>query len=129
MKTAKIDLRNLENSLKSLTEALHPQNLLERDGAIQRFEFTFEMSWKMMAKVLQADRPLTDNSVRGILREAGRQGLIESVEVWFSFQDARNQTSHTYDPAIATTVFEKAGQFPALVTSLIATLQKRIASS
>lgn len=44
MDASKIDLNLLENSLKQFEEGLHPKNQLERDGAIQRFEFTFELS-------------------------------------------------------------------------------------
>jgi nucleotidyltransferase substrate binding protein (TIGR01987 family) len=126
MKLSQIDLKPLEKSLKQLEEGLQPKNLLERDGAIQRFEFTFELSWKTLARVLQSDKPLEDNSVRGVLREGGRQGLVARVEKWFEFQHARNQTSHTYDQKIAEEVFAVAAQFPEFVKDLISKLQNRL---
>jgi nucleotidyltransferase substrate binding protein (TIGR01987 family) len=123
LRKADIDLSNLKNSLKAFEEALNPQNLLERDGSIQRFEFTFEMSWKTLAKVLQADQPLADNSVKGILREGARQHFIGDVEKWFEFQAARDKTSHTYDPVVAAEVFAIAKELPPYVHSLIQKLE------
>ena len=126
MQTSRIDLQPLENSLRQLEEGLQPKNLLERDGAIQRFEFTFELAWKSLARVLQADHPIKDNSVKGILREGGRQGLITQVEKWFEFQQARNQTSHTDDAKVAEAVFAKAAQFPPFVEDLLRNLKNRL---
>lgn len=128
MKKSKIDLNVLKKSLNQLEQGLNPVNLLERDGAIQRFEFTFELCWKTLAKVLQEDRPLEDNSVKGIFREAGKQGLISDVELWFSFQHARNQTSHTYNQEIAEEVFKLAKSFPQAVLKLIEALENRLNS-
>lgn len=105
MKSSQINLELLRNALKSLEGGLNPSNTLERDGAIQRFEYTFELSWKTLAKFLTSDQPLEDNSVKGIFREAARRGLIEDVEAWFSFQYARNQTSHVYREETAKEVF------------------------
>ena len=126
METSRVDLDLLKNSLKQFEEGLNPKNLLERDGAIQRFEFTFELSWKTLAKVLQQDKPLQDNSVKGIIREAAKQNLIEDVEAWFEFQHARNQTSHTYNQEIAEHVFARARTFPPYVNDLIMKLESRI---
>lgn len=128
MKTSKVDIGLLTKSLAQFEEGLNPKNLLERDGAIQRFEFTFELSWKTLAKVLQSDKPLEDNSVKGILREAGKQKLIDDVEKWFEFQHARNQTSHAYNDKIAVQVFSLARQFPPYVKDLISKLTDRLAS-
>lgn len=126
MDPAKIDLTLLENSLKQFEVGLNPKNQLERDGAIQRFEFTFELSWKTLARTLQADKPLSDNSVKGILREAGKQALISDVDKWFEFQHARNQTSHTYNQQIADEVFTLASQFPPYVKELLVRLKRRL---
>lgn len=46
----KIDYTSLENAIKSLEKALSriPKNDIERDGVIQRFEYTFELAWKFV---------------------------------------------------------------------------------
>ena len=119
MNKKSINLLPLERAVKALEEGLGAKNLLERDGAFQRFEFTFELSWKTLAKVIQMDRPLEDLSVKNILRTGGEQGLIRDVQKWFELQHARNLTSHTYDPEVAEQVFAIAQQAPKFVHELL----------
>jgi nucleotidyltransferase substrate binding protein (TIGR01987 family) len=124
-----ITLAPIEKALTSLNKAIKQEkNEFVRDSVIQRFEYSFELSWKSLQKILEADRPLEDTSVKGILREAGRQGLISSVELWFEFQRGRNLTSHTYNEEVAEEVYEIAVRFPHQCQLLIENLQKRIAS-
>ena len=97
-----ISFEPLNKALSSLERAMaQPINEFTRDSVIQRFEYTFELSWKLLLKILEADRPLDDGSVKGILRESGKLGYINSVETWFEFQRARNLTSHTYNEEVA----------------------------
>lgn len=128
MRKSDIDLKILRNSLAAFEAALEPKNLLERDGSIQRFEFTFEIAWKTLGKVLMADKPVDDNSVRGILREGANRNLISNIDKWFEFQAARNRTSHTYDPAVAEQVFKVAKELPPYVHDLIQKLEKNLKS-
>lgn len=126
MKKSQIDLSILKNALLNLKEALNPKNDLERDGAIQRFEYTFELSWKTLARLLESDKPLSDNSVKGILREGGKQNILEDVESWFKFQEARNKTSHIYEKKVAEEVFLAAKNFPPFCESLIKNIASRL---
>jgi nucleotidyltransferase substrate binding protein (TIGR01987 family) len=48
---------------------------------------------------------------RTVLREMLRQGLIENIESWFSYLEARNLSSHTYKEALAEQVYKVAGTF------------------
>ena len=84
------------NVLNSLEKALK-ENKTEyvRDTTIQRFEFTFELSWKILKKYFLANNNVQIDSVKNLIREAGKQNLIESVENWFSYLDARNKTTLT----------------------------------
>ena len=55
-----LDLTPLERALASLEEAFQacdalPDNSLMRDGAIQRFEFTYELAWKFLRRALLRD--------------------------------------------------------------------------
>ncbi len=68
----------------------------EKAGAIQAFEFCYELSWKMLKKVLRK-KGIEVASPRDAFREAGRNNLIENVEAWFEFLEGRNLTSHTYE--------------------------------
>ncbi len=55
MSSNTIDFSKAEKALQSLKSALtpHPANDRERDGAIQRYEYTFEIIWKIVKKVLE----------------------------------------------------------------------------
>ena len=106
MKKSEIDISPLKKALASLERAAaQPKDEFSRDSVIQRFEFTFELSWKALQKWLEADRPLSDNSVKGILREAARRQLISDLPAWFEFHTARNLTSHTYNEQTAEEVY------------------------
>ncbi|MBP9682513.1 MAG: nucleotidyltransferase substrate binding protein [Bacteriovorax sp.] len=45
---SKIDFTALDDALKTFEDAIKspPKSELERDGVIQRFEYTFELCWK-----------------------------------------------------------------------------------
>jgi nucleotidyltransferase substrate binding protein (TIGR01987 family) len=123
----KISTKSLETALESLNRALlQPKNEFNRDSVIQRFEYTFELSWKLLGKLLSADRPLEDRSVRGILREGAKLGLLDDLSLWFEFQEARNLTSHSYNEDTAEEVYAKALLFPAQVSALIQKIKKHM---
>ena len=46
------------------------------------------------------------NSPKAVLKQAFSDGFLDHEEGWLHLLDARNQTSHIYDEATATTVFE-----------------------
>lgn len=80
---------------------------LIRDAAIQRFEFTVEIAWKVAAKTLGSSA----TSAKPVLREMLRSGLISDIDAWFDFIDCRNKSSHSYDEAIAAEVFSQIAPF------------------
>jgi nucleotidyltransferase substrate binding protein (TIGR01987 family) len=99
-----------------------------RFGVIQHFEFTFELAWKFMRRQLEADigRASVDGIPRrDLFRIAAENGLIDDVEVWFRYHLARNQTSHTYDPPIAASVYACSLAFAPDAAALLAALEAR----
>jgi len=122
-----INIQPLKKALTSLERAIQqPLNEFNRDSVIQRFEFTFELCWKAMQKILEADRPLEDLSVKGILREAAKKNLISNLELWFKFQESRNLTSHTYNEITAEEVYKTAVQLPNEAHYVLTQLEKKI---
>ncbi len=108
----KISLDPLSRAIKSLNDALRePFSPIVRDATIQRFEYTFELSWKMLKRYFQVNNQTSEANLKNIFREAGKQGIIENVEQWFEFLHFRNLTSHTYDESTAQEVFEAAKNF------------------
>ena len=114
-----LNLDPLEKAIEQLKSGFNqshadPDNELLRDGVIQRFEYTMDLSWKMIQRYLKHIAQVEESAIRtkkDLFREAGRLGLISNVEVWFGYYEARNETSHTYDPQIAESVFEQAELF------------------
>jgi nucleotidyltransferase substrate binding protein (TIGR01987 family) len=108
----KIELTAMERALKRLGDALTPPpaNDRERDGAIQRFEYSIEISWKTGQKVLR-DLGIVSNSPKSVVRDLGQQGLIDNVQDWIDFLNARNETAHTYKEEVAERVFKEIPPF------------------
>jgi len=54
MKEIKIAAQRYQDALNKLTEGVeNARDELDRDGVIQRFEFTFESFWKLLKLILQ----------------------------------------------------------------------------
>ena len=122
-----VSLIPLKSALISLQAALTPPpaNDRERDGAIQRFEYTFELSWKTAKRAL-AQHGIEAQNPRDVIRELGSQSWISSVEEWFGYLDARNKTSHIYEEDCAIEVFEMAKLFAPACQNLLKTIEDRL---
>ncbi len=102
----KIIITPLLKAQKTLEEALkEAESDLERDGAIQRFEYTYELIWKVLKKILSF-KGVDVNSPRDVFRESAKQGIIEDPKIWFEFVKKRNLTVHTYNEDDAEEIFE-----------------------
>ncbi len=94
---SEIDLSKLLKA-RNIFERFRQDMQDDRDqaGAIQAFEFSYELAWKMMKRVLEA-RGLEVGSPKDTFRKAALEKLIDDPEIWFEFQMKRNLTSHTYE--------------------------------
>lgn len=98
-------IADYRKALTRLRDALSaPETDLVRDACIQRFEFTFELAWKA-AKLYLEFKSIEVRNPRDTLREALAQGLIADGNAWTELQEHRNLTSHTYNEAIAQSVY------------------------
>ena len=90
---------NIDPILKAreVFESFRKDMVTERDkaGAVQAFEFSYELAWKLMKRVLES-RGLEVGSPKDTFRQAVHERLIENPEIWFEFQKKRNLTVHTY---------------------------------
>jgi len=107
-----IEFSPLEKALKSLADALEPppRNDRERDGAIQRFKYTFELAWNTAKRTLETVG-ISSESPHSVIRALAQQGWITNPETWMDFLDARNRTVHIYKEEVAKEVFESAEAF------------------
>jgi nucleotidyltransferase substrate binding protein (TIGR01987 family) len=114
----------LEKAIHSLENALNqPKNEFTRDASIQRFEYTFELTWKVAKKALE-ETGIISLSPRSVIRDLGQQVWIQDIELWMHFLDSRNQTSHAYNEKIADQVYEVAKQFILEVKPLLSVLNQ-----
>jgi len=93
---------------------LDPNDELRRDGVIQRFEYSMDLSWKLIQRYLKIYTEIDEASLRtkkDLFREAARLKLITNAEAWIGHYEARNETSHVYNLETAKAVFERAAMF------------------
>ncbi|MBN1961941.1 MAG: nucleotidyltransferase substrate binding protein [Deltaproteobacteria bacterium] len=118
-----LDLTALKKALTSLEDILNqPLSPYIRDGVIQRFEYTFELAWKIMQRALKLGGVDT-GSAKQAFRAAHKAGYIDDVATWMRFLASRNLTSHTYNEDTADEVYQEAVRFPYFVKKLIIKLQ------
>lgn len=115
-------VEDLQKASVKLKEAIvAPYTELHRDAAIQRFEFTFELSWKLMHAVLN-DNGIETYGPKNTIREAAKLGLIADPEEWIGFLHDRNLTTHKYDEATAEQIYKAAQNFVTKATTLLETI-------
>jgi nucleotidyltransferase substrate binding protein (TIGR01987 family) len=92
-------LENFGRAFERLSEAIGRQELneLERNGLVQRFEFTLELCWKMLKDYLEFEGFQFKPTPKETIREAFRAELIKDAEVLIRALDLRNELSHDYD--------------------------------
>ena len=102
-------LKDFKNAFNRLDESLNMdiQNDVMLDGIIQRFEFTFELAWKLMKDYLEESGIQEIASPKSIIKAAFKSGLVEDGEGWMDMQKDRNLTSHIYDEDIARDIYIK----------------------
>ncbi len=105
----KIKINDLEKTLSKLHESLardYRKDDIVIDANIQRFEFVYEMSWKLMKAYLEYNGNLEGSSPRNAIRESFKIGLIDDGDGWLAMLQDRNLTSHTYDERTALAILE-----------------------
>jgi len=128
-----LDFSPLVKAINSLKRALDravaaPDDEEMRDACTLRFEYTFELSWKMLKRQLEQELPspaeVDGYSYRQLIRVGAERGLVQNVEAWFDYRELRNITSHTYDEEKAAKVFEGLPAFAGHAEELLAHLQE-----
>jgi len=71
-------------------------SMLEKEGLIQRFEYTFELAWKTLKDYLESQEVIA-NFPREVIKSAFHYGLIKNGEVWMDMLEQRNFMTHTYN--------------------------------
>ncbi len=92
---------NYEKALSLLREAMadiDSLSQLEKEGAVQRFEFTFELAWKTLKDYLVHQGVVLEQITPNIvIKQAFAAKIIRDGQLWIDMLHWRNQMSHTYD--------------------------------
>lgn len=81
-------------------------NEFERDGLVQRFEFTHELSWKLMKAYAEYQGFDGIGGSRDATRKAFEMSLISDGQSWMDMIKSRNETSYNYDGSMADDVVD-----------------------
>ncbi|MEY3518599.1 MAG: hypothetical protein RLZ89_1459 [Pseudomonadota bacterium] len=135
MTSGKLDFSSLRNALARLAEGYQRyqtdvSDIQIRDGLIQRYEFTYEISHKMLKRHLEmtAANPEAFDALpfADLIRRGNEQSLLKSDwSAWKIFREMRAKTSHTYDEHIAQTVVQVIPAFIEEIEFLVRQLDQR----
>ena len=104
-------LESYHKALSRLAEIVNASKLralndFERDGLVQRFEFTHELSWKLMKAYAEYQGYDGIGGSRDATRKAFEMNLIPDGQIWMDMINSRNEISHNYNGDIASDVVD-----------------------
>ena len=102
---------------------LNMNNDRDKAGAIQAFEFCYELAWKSMKRALSLQGQET-GSPKDTFRKAAKEAIIDDPELWFEFQKKRNLTVHTYELENVDSILEAFESFSKELKILITRMEK-----
>jgi len=130
-----LTLEHFSKAVTRLEEGINrymsdPEDNAVSDSLVKRFEFTYELAFKMLRRALQRDLESAEAvammSFAEVIRWGWSRGLLsEDVTGWKQFRRNRNRTSYMYDEANAIGVCEETPRFLAEAKFLLSQLEKR----
>ncbi|MHB8278603.1 MAG: HI0074 family nucleotidyltransferase substrate-binding subunit [Candidatus Humimicrobiaceae bacterium] len=100
LKKLKVACQRLEEGVKQAKDEL------DKDGVIQRFEFTFELLWKALKLYLE-HQGIIVKTPRESFVEAFRINLVDDEKIFLDMLEDRNNTSHIYEKATSEKIFNR----------------------
>jgi nucleotidyltransferase substrate binding protein (TIGR01987 family) len=92
----------LHEALQNGTENL---SLLEKEGVIPRFEYSFELAWKTLKDFLEEGGVIINPTTpRQVIKDAFAAKVLSDGQAWIDMLNHRNRLSHMYNSG----VFEQA---------------------
>lgn len=124
MEQSTLDLMSNLLKAQAMFERFRQNMVDDRDqaGAVQIFKICYELSWKMMKRVL-ADKGVESTAPRDIFRKAAAAKLIDNPEEWFGFIEKRHLTSYTYEQENVDVIVAAFDSFSAELDGLIKRLK------
>lgn len=121
-----VSFEKMDKALSQLKLATSkaPANDLERDGVIQRFEYTIELLWKVSKKVLEENGVIAI-APKDVIREMANIGWISNPQEFIDYIKMRNETSHSYKEDVAEAVYQGSLKFAVAADDLVTILKEK----
>lgn len=117
-------LEPFESALRRLEDALEQAKTeWTRDASIQRFEYTFELAWKSVARFARREG-IESPSPRQAIRAALRLEWIEDNQLWLDMLEDRNRTSHIYNERMAEDIYARLSTYQGALFDLLGRLKQ-----
>ena len=117
-----------EKALATLKELafLEDPSPVERDAAIQRFEYTFEAFWKALQAYLREKEGLEGASPKGVIRLAREVGLLrdEEARLALGMVDDRSLTVHTYNEPLARAILRRLPDYARVMEQVLGRVRR-----
>ncbi len=99
-----------------------------QDAAIQRFEYTFEATWKAAQAYLSEVEGLEAASPRAAIRTSFQVGVLSEGETRraLSMVDDRNLSVHTYNEALAEAIFARLAGHANLLVGWLGNMERSL---
>ncbi|MCR4420950.1 MAG: nucleotidyltransferase substrate binding protein [Exilispira sp.] len=102
---------NFQKAFTQLREAVELSNKreltdLEKQGVIQSFEYTYELSWNMIRDYLIYKGIIDIVGSRDAIKLAYKYGILKNGEIWIEMINSRNLTTHTYNKKIVDQILD-----------------------
>lgn len=110
-----MSIQKIEDAFQKVSKALTAlETILKKpidkdraniDASIQRFEFTVELFWKLLKRLLEA-KGVEVVFPKDVLRKAYQGKLIDNEKIWLAMLQDRNLTFHTYNEQLADEIYQ-----------------------
>lgn len=104
-------LEDLEKAINRLEEAIEESKQINfstlKDGVIQRFEFTLELSWKALKYFFNSEGVESATTPKSTVKEAFKLGVLKNIDIWLEMIDDKNLTSHIYSQSITEKIYKR----------------------
>lgn len=114
MEKLKLRSETAIKALKTLEEIVdEPYSTIVRDASIKRFEYSFDIFWKLMKDYLRVKEGIECASPKSCFREAFKVGILseeETVKV-LEMTDDRNLSTHTYDEEAIEEIYQQVKNY------------------
>ena len=114
-------------TLRELAVRTAPSKI-ERDAAIQRFEYSFEATWKTAQRFLAVVEGVDAGSPKSAIRACHEAGLLSAAqaEQALAMADDRNLTAHTYNEGLAEVIFKRLSGHLAVLEAWLTAMKTRL---